>query len=79
MRRENTVTVMASAYNTTGSLESGYPAVYYVSGGADLYLNNVIKDWKSGSGDAVESVDENTYETRKDALYKGTEIVYFYS
>lgn len=67
------------AYNTTGSLESGYPAVYYVSGGADLYLNNVIKDWKSGSGDAVESVDENTYETRKDALYKGTEIVYYYS
>ena len=42
-------------------------------------MNNVIKDWKSGSGDAVESVDENTYETRKDALSKGTEIVYFYS
>ncbi len=42
-------------------------------------MNNVIKDWKSGSGDAVESVDENTYETRKDALYKGTEIVYYYS
>ena len=27
----------------------------------------------------AESVDENTYETRKDALYKGTEIVYYYS
>ncbi len=67
------------AYNTTGSLDSSSPGMYYVSDGADLYLNNVIKDWKAGAVNGVKCVDERTFDSRKDALYKGTQIVYYFS